>query len=403
MFNNITLIEEGDRQTDSRTVINDNFLALQAAINTRARFVDFKGAVVRGGTAFLEMSSKVDSSPTPAVVEGQYNIFGVAKFSQGNALYDHFSLASDWVGHIDVTIFWRCTGASGEVTWGVNTAGCDSTQDPESLTWNDADTITVSPNSVPNTLNITTIPNVNLTHIQPGKEVFFKIFRDVDTYVGEVELLLVRFVVHSTLASSEGPVGEIGVPGSPGPPGPPGPVGPPGVNWKGPWSPTTLYQKSDTVSFNGNSYICLTWNNLNNQPDLDTERWAKIAERGRDGLSVTFGLGMYGDQIVINDACPPYIVKEPGVPVIWYAKAKYPPIGNNVFLDVKKSSDLGTTWTSIFPDENKPYVLDRSSLWTTGTVFKPGTYFNQGDWLRVDVLPGSAQNAQEIILSIVWR
>lgn len=403
MFYDITLLEEGDRQTDSRTVINDNFLALQAALNTRVRFVDFKGAVVRGGTAYLEMSTKAATTPTPTVVEGQYNVFGVATVSQGDEMYDHFSLSTDWLGHIDVTIFWRCTGTSGDVTFGVNTAGCDTTQDPEALSWNAADTITVSPNAVSGALSVTTIPNVNVTNILPGKELFFKVFRDTDAYVGDIQILLVRFVVQSTISSNEGPTGEIGVPGNEGPPGPPGPVGPPGVNWLGNWSAVTTYQKSDTVYYDGSSYISLAWNNLNNRPDMDPVRWAKIAERGRDGLSVTFGMGMYGDQVVADDVCPPYIVKESGIPYVWYGKAKYPPVGANVLLDVKVSKDLGVTWTSIFEDDNKPYIPDRSEVWSTGTTFKAGLSLAQGDWLRVDVLNGSAQNAQELILNIVWR
>lgn len=403
MFYDITLLEEGDQLTDSRTVINDNFLALQSALNTRVRFIDFKGAVVRGGTAYLESSSKASNSPVPTVVEGQYNMFGVARFANGDAIYDHLSLPEDWIGHIDMTIFWRCSVNTGIVVWGVNTAGCDTTQNPEDLTWNDTDAISVSPNGEVGALSITTIPNINITDLQPGKELFFKFFRDADTCAGNVDVLLVRFTIQSTVTSSEGPVGEVGVPGSPGPPGPTGPAGPPGVNWLGAWSAATTYQKSDTVSYNGSSYICLAHNNLNNQPDLDPVRWAKIAERGRDGLSVTFGMGMYGDQVVAEDVCPPYIVRESGIPYVWYGKAKYPPVGASVLLDVKRSTDLGNTWSSIFEDDDKPYIPDRSEEWSSGTTFKAGLSLSQGDWLRVDVLEGSAQNAQEMILVIGWR
>ena len=66
----------------------------------------------------------------------------------------------------------------------------------------------------------------------------------------------------------QGSTGAAGATGAPGPQGIPGTNGT-GLTWRGTWNSATSYAVSDTVSFNGTSYIA-TAPNSNQEPDLGT-------------------------------------------------------------------------------------------------------------------------------------
>ena len=95
-----------------------------------------------------------------------------------------------------------------------------------------------------------------------------------------------------------GPQGPGGPAGASGPQGASGATGPTGVNWHdGGWSAATTYNQTDAVIYNGSSYISLSNNNSNNQPDQDQTHWSPVA-RGMNWRNDWDGTQTYNE----NDA-----------------------------------------------------------------------------------------------------
>ena len=86
----------------------------------------------------------------------------------------------------------------------------------------------------------------------------------------------------------QGPQGNTGAPGATGATGatglqgPQGPAGPAGLYWRGTWSPTTIYNPNDAVSYNGSSYIALAITS-GISPDSAGLFWALLAQQGTPG------------------------------------------------------------------------------------------------------------------------
>ena len=80
----------------------------------------------------------------------------------------------------------------------------------------------------------------------------------------------------------QGPNGNNGNNGAPGATGATGPTGPRGLTWNGPWNSSTTYSIGGSVSYKGSSYISLTSNNTNNEPDTSPD-WQLIAQEGATG------------------------------------------------------------------------------------------------------------------------
>jgi hypothetical protein len=78
---------------------------------------------------------------------------------------------------------------------------------------------------------------------------------------------------------AQGPQGSTGPQGVIGFTGPAGPAGPVGVANRGSWSAVTQYENSDTVSYDGSSWIALL-PNLDSAPNSTNPNWQLLAAKG---------------------------------------------------------------------------------------------------------------------------
>lgn len=70
-----------------------------------------------------------------------------------------------------------------------------------------------------------------------------------------------------------------------------------GVKWNDNWSNSTTYYKGDTVRYGGSSYISITHNNANNEPDpANTTNWNLLSQ----GANSTLNLINTGDMLFLN-------------------------------------------------------------------------------------------------------
>ena len=99
----------------------------------------------------------------------------------------------------------------------------------------------------------------------------------------------------SGATGATGAAGVAGTPGLDGAPGVTGPIGPTGVAgldgapgatgvlFQGAWSDATSYAQTDSVSFQGSSYISLQDANFNHPPDTSPTFWSLLAQGGATG------------------------------------------------------------------------------------------------------------------------
>jgi hypothetical protein len=88
-----------------------------------------------------------------------------------------------------------------------------------------------------------------------------------------------RVVGSNGTTGPAGPTGASGSTGSTGPQGPQGPTGPQGpigVAWQGPYAPSTVYFRNDTVSYAGSSWICVVAQTTQT-PSIDSTDWQLLA------------------------------------------------------------------------------------------------------------------------------
>lgn len=131
-----------------------------------------------------------------------------------------------------------------------------------------------------------------------------------------------------------------------------------------------------------------------------------VAPGGTSALQykAVFQLGIGGVQEIGNDVCPPRRVSSyelgTGTLLKFEARAKTAPVGAPLTLDVQRSSNGGASWTSLFT--SPPSISDGSSAWISITSFAAVT-LAADDWLRIDVVTGSAENAQNITAVLWWE
>jgi hypothetical protein len=89
----------------------------------------------------------------------------------------------------------------------------------------------------------------------------------------------------SGATGATGPAGPGGPQGPQGVPGSTGATGPQGLAWQGAWNNSAAYNLNDAVGYNGSSYISLTANNSNNEPDTSPTAWGVLASAGAEGSS----------------------------------------------------------------------------------------------------------------------
>jgi len=119
----------------------------------------------------------------------------------------------------------------------------------------------------------------------------------------------------------------------------------------------------------------------------------------------TFGVGIGGPQPVGNDLAPHYMVRRAGRLFECLGNAKVAPTGAPLYIDLLRSQDEGDTWESVFPsgNDNKLVIPAGSTKQHSQTTFAEATRdLSAGYWLRIDLLAGSASNAEEIEVVLRW-
>jgi len=81
-----------------------------------------------------------------------------------------------------------------------------------------------------------------------------------------------------------GPAGPTGAQGPTGATGATGTIGPSGLTYKGVWSNDTGYVATDSVTYNGSTYIAVNAN-ISERPDNDPGNWSLIAAAGATGAA----------------------------------------------------------------------------------------------------------------------
>jgi hypothetical protein len=126
---------------------------------------------------------------------------------------------------------------------------------------------------------------------------------------------------------------------------------------------------------------------------------------GGIGGKATFGVGIGAPQPVGEDLAPHYMVRRAGRLFECLGNAKVAPTGAPLYIDVLRSQDEGDTWESVFPagNDNKLVIPAGSAKQHSQTTFAEATRdLSVGDWLRIDLLAGSASNAQDIEVVLRW-
>lgn len=86
------------------------------------------------------------------------------------------------------------------------------------------------------------------------------------------------------LFTSRGDTGATGPTGVPGPTGSAGPVGPVGINWFGAWALGAAYDRRDAVFYGGSAWYCINFVSPSLiAPDADSAHWSLLALKGADG------------------------------------------------------------------------------------------------------------------------
>jgi hypothetical protein len=100
-------------------------------------------------------------------------------FSDGatQQIWNSFRLPDDWVGAIDLKIFWKSTATSGNVVWQVQTGFIADGGDFDAAL-NAAQTVTDATQGVASRFNTATLSSLTLTGAAAGKWMHFRLFRD---------------------------------------------------------------------------------------------------------------------------------------------------------------------------------------------------------------------------------
>ncbi len=165
----------------------------------KPHYIVYKGAVSQNGTAVLGFNTGSSGFPGAATVTGSNAIFGVAQFTQGDAVQDHFTLPADWTGNIDVDVIWRCTQTTGSVIWQFQCSkvAAGDNWDP---TWTVANTVTQAANGTTLRRSTATMTSITLPgSVAINDEFFWKLTRSgADTITGTVDLVSLRITIRRT-------------------------------------------------------------------------------------------------------------------------------------------------------------------------------------------------------------
>ena len=122
----------------------------------------------------------------------------------------------------------------------------------------------------------------------------------------------------------------------------------------------------------------------------------------------TFGIGIGAAQLTGNDLTNHFMVRFPnfgGTFIEALANCKLPAAsGGPLIIDIRKSTDQGSTWNSVFPASGWLTIPVNSTLEVSTTTFAsiPNNAVAPGDWLRIDLLSGSNTDSMGIEVVIRW-
>jgi hypothetical protein len=179
-----------------------------AFVNRALAFTHFWPAAVcdQGGAYAPLVNSNADATAPAYQLETGSNLTAASlEFvdSGTNQVFQTFRLPDDWIGALDLKIFWKSPATSGNVVWQVQTAGIadGTTFDPA---WNTAQTVTDATQGTANRFNTATIAGLTLTGLTAGGWLVFRLIRDPshasDSLAASAFLLGIELKYRRTLA-----------------------------------------------------------------------------------------------------------------------------------------------------------------------------------------------------------
>ena len=139
---------------------------------------------------------------------------------------------------------------------------------------------------------------------------------------------------------------------------------------------------------------------------LALQNTGKKAEEGGGaaaGDKATFGIGIGADQPVGDDLTNHYMVRLGGTFLEALANTKDDTHGE-LHIDIQKSPDEGATWASVFPAAGEIVIPANVTTQVQVTTFaaSPNDGVAVDDWLRIDLMAGSAEDCRDIEVVIMW-
>ena len=161
-------------------------------------------------------------------------------------------------------------------------------------------------------------------------------------------------------------------------------------------SPTSLYGNTTGSTSAGQSIalgtgLQFSGSTLVNNAPSEVTIMAVLGQ----SLPVTVGTNAAGNYVV---------APKPGSFLRWDIACVQGPVGQSMILDVARSTNSGTSWTSLWTPGNRPTVAAVASgpAGASGTIFDVSSTFNAGDWLRFDVIQvGTTFAGQNISIQIL--
>lgn len=141
-----------------------------------AATADDGGALIGPGWTATATAS---SFPAFTRYDGSNVHAATADFAEGETdnLYREFKLPADWVGALDLVLYWRSTATSGNVVWQIATS-CSADAETDDASWNTAQTITDAAKGTTNQLNTASLTSLTTTGCAAGELFHLKFFRD---------------------------------------------------------------------------------------------------------------------------------------------------------------------------------------------------------------------------------
>lgn len=143
--------------------------------------VFWPAAVMDTGSAYQPLFNSNVGATAPGITprSGSNVAWAELDFVDGatNIIWQSWRLPDDWVGAIDLKLFWRSTATSGNVVWQVQTGFIADGGDFDAAL-NAAQTVTDATQGVASRFNTASLASLTLTGAAAGKWMWLKILRD---------------------------------------------------------------------------------------------------------------------------------------------------------------------------------------------------------------------------------